>query len=470
MGIGIYMQCNYLNGALGALNGDAIAWQNNKRNALLNLFVWILLIVAVLMINYISKSFLAKVIKYGSLFLVAMQIVALISLCLSTNVFNETKKGHISRENMWQMGSKNNIVVFVLDTLDENYFEEARHRDRSFTDDLDGFTYFSNNLGIYGNTYPAITYLLTGDKYNFEKTYDEYKEEAFSHAEFLNLLKENGYKNYVYTEIESMSFEAEGLIDNYRRSDANLSTLGVIKGIYNLEAYRSMPIVMKPFFWMYTGDINQWAAGDAADSVYSINDADFMNKMLDNGLQISGDDKTFHFYHLEGAHTPYVLNEKAEYIDSQTSRYEQVKGCFYIVKTFMSQMKQLGIYNDSTILIIADHGDIGVGERPLLLVKPSGINEEYLKESTAPTIDSDYQTTIEISEDLIDSDAGVNIFDIKEDEARERYKYGKINTGEAVYGQVLKEYLVLNDARDKNNWKETGNDVTMKTELYEFAH
>ena len=56
----------------------------------------------------------------------------------------------------------------------------------------------------------------------------------------------------------------------------------------------------------------------------------------------------------------------------------QMKACFKIVYDFLDQMKALGVYEDSTIIILGDHGksmdktNLDYAVRTGLFVKPKG--------------------------------------------------------------------------------------------------
>ena len=47
--------------------------------------------------------------------------------------------------------------------------EAAFNNDPSIFSALDGFTYFEDNISLYGHTYPAIAHMVTGEKYKGEK-------------------------------------------------------------------------------------------------------------------------------------------------------------------------------------------------------------------------------------------------------------------------------------------------------------
>ena len=44
-------------------------------------------------------------------------------------------------------------------------------------------------------------------------------------------------------------------------------------------------------------------------------------------------------------------------MEEGTSLEETIKGIHFIIGEYMAQLKELGIYDNSTIIILSDHGD-----------------------------------------------------------------------------------------------------------------
>ena len=128
-------------------------------------------------------------------------------------------------------------------------------------------------------------------------------------------------------------------------------------------------------------------------------------------------------------------------------------------------MREMGVYENSTVIITTDHGSSGSGEVldmphktavPILFVKPAGVSGEELKVSDAPVSHTEFIPTILYGFSLDYKDYGRTIYDIDETEDRERYYYySALYTHEG--GEVeLREYKVDGDARNEENYHYTG--------------
>ena len=83
---------------------------------------------------------------------------------------------------------------------------------------------------------------------------------------------------------------------------------------------------------------------------------------------------------------------------------QQAKGSMKIVEEYIKQLKELGQYDNTTIIITADHGYWYFIDRPLeettspyMLVKPAQsaeLDAEPFKVSTAPVSHMDFPATV----------------------------------------------------------------------------
>ncbi len=461
----LYIQGTFLNTQFGTLNGDAVAWQNHKRQAFAEILIWFFIIISVFFIRYLKKSLWKKVVSWGSAFVIAIHVVALITLVLTTDFHEKAVSGYLSTDRMFELSAKKNVIVFVLDNFDNSFLDDVVTQDPDLFQQLEGFTYYPNYIATYGNTYPSIVYMLTGEKYYFDKEPTVYKEEAYTNGPLLNTLKDNNFDTRIFTEELSMCKTSSKVIANHVSGEREISYKGMLRGMLNLVMYRDSPIAMKALFWFYTSDINTWASANGMYTPYNISDSYFSSDLSQKGITLQGNQDCFRMYHLQGAHTPYVLNAQAQYVDSGTDRTQQIEGCFHILDQYFARMKVEDIYRDATIIVTADHGDIGLGECPILFVKPSGQYTGEMKTSEAPVMDSDLPATILKDIQLENKEAGTSIFDIAEDYPRERVKFEKLETLNPEF-KTVKEYIIKGDARDTKNWVESGKTYEMKYSFY----
>lgn len=108
------------------------------------------------------------------------------------------------------------------------------------------------------------------------------------------------------------------------------------------------------------------------------------------------DDKCFRFIHLVGAHSPWHQDAQMNEIENGT--YEQsIEASMTIVATYLQKLKDSGVYDNTAIMILSDHGynieDDDSSEKrqhPILFVKGVGEHYDELQISSAPISQSDY--------------------------------------------------------------------------------
>jgi arylsulfatase A-like enzyme len=236
--------------------------------------------------------------------------------------------------------------------------------------------------------------------------------------------------------------------------------------------YRDLPWVLKPGFWFYTDDINNAimpdSSEDSSTSPYLYDDAAYYEELKEQGLSIDDEEGTngsFRFIHLIGAHGPYTLDENGQYAGEDGSTLQQqCAGSLKIVDEYLRQLKELGVYDQSTIIVTADHGDwylapdIADAISPILLVKPAGTAEE----NAEPCQISDALTGhMDLSATLVDamggdsSSWGTRIQDAT-DEPRLRYFRSTSVEGENHTYTWIKEWQIDGDALDFDDWSLTG--------------
>jgi hypothetical protein len=185
-----------------------------------------------------------------------------------------------------------------------------------------------------------------------------------------------------------------------------------------------MPWVLKPGFRFYTDDVNNAVVGSSqgfGDSPYTSDDPAFYDRLTQDGLSIDDEGAgSYRFIHLMGAHYPYMMDENAERLEVEGTREDQCRGALRIVEEYARQLKELGVYDQTTIIVTADHGqwyltpdDIGEPTTPVLLVKPAGQSSRAaLQVSDTPTGHLDIPGTI-LLEAGGDPDAyGRTVFDV----------------------------------------------------------
>lgn len=485
-----YIQGNYINIDHGTLDGTGIVWQDFKWQMLVNLFVWAAIILVPVIFCYFSRDIWKSFVRIVSLVLVAMQVFGAVYLVIKSAYqinSNISDDGYFECSEQFKVSKNKNTIVFLLDRMDKKYMDELLKRDPELCEKLSGFTYYKNFTGSYSRTFPSVAYLLSGVKYDYDIPSAEYMKKAMSESNFFGALQAAGYESRLYTDTQYVTGSVEsfnGTVKNAKSTEGKAKPMKILSAMLNLSAYRYSPEAMKPYFHIYTDNIAQkYIFGNKDGSIYTVDDAEFYAAFRKKGITTEDNAGSFVFYHLQGAHDPFTMNEKGEavtldYLNYKESMYKQIRGDFKMILSYIKQLKAAGVYDNTTIIITADHGRTGTapsleeatgenyGERVLtLLIKEAGADtKQPLKTSMKQVCQANLHKTFLRSMGVNYEDDGVRaIEDIGEDEEITRYFYmSGSNSLKASRDVNLITYEIKGDANDFSNWKR------VKTEKMKF--
>ena len=416
LALGFYIQGNFLNPAFNSLNGKEIAWSEYKINGTISIIAWILVFVVPQVVYAIKENIMSLIVKWGSLFVTAMQLVSLVVLLLTThkvvsNDFAVTKNGE------FELSSKNNTIMFVVDTLDASWFEDMLLPNEEYKKSLKDFTYFDDAVAGGAPTVLGIPTLLTG-KIDMDASRDtsEYYKDAYESSSLFADMQKSNCNVKLFTEFYYLDYCDKNSVDNLKMEQKYVisSRRGFMECLYKFVSFYAMPQFLKQNFWLYSGEFNQYITlEDNTSNLYKLDDAQFYQDFKEKGITTQNDKDTFVMYHLNGAHSPYVMDENAQAVPSDSIGVDsQIRGIFKIIKEYMDELKAKGIYDSSTIIITADHGGIDLYSNPAILVKERNANHDEMVVSDSKITFTNVNNTI-ASSTLKDSSAyGENVFEV----------------------------------------------------------
>ena len=416
LALGFYIQGNFLNPAFNSLNGKEIAWSQYKINGIISIIAWILVFVVPQVVYAIKENIMSLIVKWGSLFVTAMQLVSLVVLLLTkhkvvSNDFAVTKNGE------FELSSKNNTIMFVVDTLDASWFEDMLLPNEEYKESLKDFTYFDDAVAGGAPTVLGIPTLLTG-KIDMDASRDtsEYYKDAYESSSLFADMQKSNCNVKLFTEFYYLDYCDKNSVDNLKMEQKYVisSRRGFMECLYKFVSFYAMPQFLKQNFWLYSGEFNQYITlEDNTSNLYKLDDAQFYQDFKEKGITTQNDKDTFVMYHLNGAHSPYVMDENAQAVPSDSIGVDsQIRGIFKIIKEYMDELKAKGIYDSSTIIITADHGGIDLYSNPAILVKERNANHDEMVVSDSKITFTNVNNTI-ASSTLKDSSAyGENVFEV----------------------------------------------------------
>ncbi|MBC8528123.1 hypothetical protein H8699_01545 [Christensenellaceae bacterium NSJ-44] len=460
-GLGFWLQGNFLNLDLGIFNGQSIQWDLFLKQEIINLGIWFLCLAIPVFLFFLRKKFWKNALRILASGLVAVQVVTLGILLLTTDGAFENRGADLflTDKALYEVGQQDNVIVFVLDMFDEDYYQMISKEHPEALESFDGFTHFSNTVGKFSTTNYSIPYLLTNKANIPQQDYGEYLNQAYAENSFLTDLKEAGYQIDLYTSEDYVPETMLGTVNNYAQEKlVPTSNWAMFKKLYRFTASKYFPQTLKKYVWFWEDEFQKIRSVESGDSAYSTdnNNADFYQGMMEDGIQIGESAKEMKFIHLHGAHYPNTIDENVQPVEG-ADVIDTSRGVLKIVSDYMSQLKDLGLYDDATIILLADHGYFnGVVTNPLLMVKRPG-DTGPLAEADNPVSHDNFQATLMDAIGMNeDGKYGVSAFDttVGGQEQRVFYRYTLVDASakdEAYTGREPYDCIELLFPDDSNN-------------------
>lgn len=449
----LYIQGNYFASNLPAMDGTEIEWANYmpemEQSAILCLSV--IIIVAILFRVLKDKKF-SYVVDFACILITAMLVVSLTDINKNTNGTQVKQNDFVvSKNNQYDYSSDKNFIVFVVDAFDSQTFNNIVSTSDEYKATFDGFTYYPDTVCAYPFTSRSIPFILSGKWYENEGEYKDFEAEAISDSPLLNSLEQQGYRLDAY--------EDEFLFDTNMSRYSNVVKIPTkLSSKYKLREEELNLALFKylPFFMKGNNEVNLDSFSDLKETedpdvdFFKMSDSDYYNDLLNSEITTT-DQKVFKFIHIEGAHVPFNYDEDMNPIDDGTYEQKQ-RATLTILKQYIQKMKDSGMYDNSTIMIMGDHGYSLTGlegrQNALLMVKSENEHHELQWSDLSISYD-DLQGSYQNLLSGLDSE---HAFDgLTEDNQARRYllfSYTKEN--------IITEYYQMGYATDLETMRPSG--------------
>lgn len=456
LGIGFYLQGNYLPCDYGVLNGVEVVWENYGLYGTLSVIVWGGCLIINLLWYFLNKETLKRGITIISICLVLIETLTLGVLYIQ--IRGQTSNGTLvfTSKEEFEFSDEENIIVLCLDAFDSSVFSEIINEDTEYQSWFPGFTYYPDVVGGYPTTKGSIPFVISGIRYENQETFSEYLENAYRESLIFEELKERGYSIDIYTSSAFASPYLKNIVNNLDEAEyVSNSNIELGKAIYKFVFYKYVPHQFKYVFWMYTGEFDKYKSiRDEEGQAFSSDTIRYYEE-LGKGINVTEERNKFKFIHINGVHVPYTFDENLKLKDGVTEK-EQAKGNLRLVKRFVDKLKVEGIYNQATIIVLADHGQRATFcQNPLFMIKGRGDHEGFKINEKALSYDMLEKIIVE----LLNGVQGDEIGDIVKrifTEPRRFLYYNWDNSWDKQYLPEMVEYSVLGKAWETEKISKTG--------------
>jgi hypothetical protein len=236
--------------------------------------------------------------------------------------------------------------------------------------------------------------------------------------------------------------------------------------------YKSSPQIIKRMLYdkvSYYSVNSEVTTATSYRSKYKAYDLVFLDNLRQTA-SIANKKQLFKFIHLMGVHPPmfYYFNG-TDFIetDERQTFTESAKASVEILRQTLDKYKELGIYDNASIFIIADHG-IGamswpyptieeiIKNMPLALYKPPH-SRGKMTVSDRPYYAIDLKDTILYEAGLSTEKGLYSAFPKYDIRAYLLYSGSERNNWLSFYLSDIQEYIIKGNVNDPKNWTKTGN-------------
>lgn len=378
------VQLLFLNGEMKEIDDAVINYEEPTLLHMADYIVFLGLVFAPLLIlalkekkpGFGKKLFTGKTGTFVSLAIFAMQAAGAGSL-LAQNGLGKSQEDSMpiffSYKDVLDFSKDDdNILVVLTDKLDSNWMNEELKLYPDLYDLLEGFTYYDDNISVYSRTFPSVASMLTGKDY--DRRPNEYLNWAWSGETVCSKLKDAGWTVDLVLDQEQSYQAIEPVLDdcdNIRRASSGdynyvyFADDGIIPTMLDLSMAKLMPYMLKGIFidGHTSGVSNGFISVKGINHVHTgkvgmESDLRLYRYITSEGITANGSGKVFNFIHTCFAHGCNGDLTKEVYGTFDDEDFPlNLRADFEMLNEIFSRMKELGVYDNTTIILVADHGN-----------------------------------------------------------------------------------------------------------------
>lgn len=260
--------------------------------------------------------------------------------------------------------TENNLILFIIDAAQGWYMHEYLEEDPLLKEVFTGFTYYPNSISMSNYTYASVPSMMRGEAYSIANLNEDESRSIFQKVsdaseEFYREIKEQGYI-FTSTTLRHSNFD-HNKIDHFLphwhsqwSKELNLNDPVEIwfTRLWENALFSCSPLFLKPKIYNRTA----WIVKEKPNlNLTELNEYNFI-RVLPHISQTEGKKPNFIYIHSLYTHDPWnLINQKGEFIRN-VHPYECQKAFTYDFAKWIDWMKDNGVYNNTKIILVSDHG------------------------------------------------------------------------------------------------------------------
>ncbi|MGK0296859.1 MAG: hypothetical protein ACI9XC_000458 [Gammaproteobacteria bacterium] len=363
----IWFQGNVLLWDYGILDGRSINWSNFLWQGWFDGIVWV---VSIVLVNCFYKKIGWAVVK-SAIFIFIVQLVtsAYTSYDKWELIHKENFKYSVESSNeIFKFSNNKNILHIVTDGFQSDVFNELLHHDNlkdRYQESFQGFVYYQETLGNFPYTRFAIPAFLAGEIYSNELPKDTYIDKVLKGVTILSVANKEGYEidkasgaGWLLNRYSNLPFGNMYNIENFGNTNSGLKDTALA---IDLALFRVLPHFLKKYVynnqkWL----ISQLVVSEQLFQFLYFSHTRFLY-MFSQAMSIERERPVYKYIHIMNTHNPMVVDAQCKYSGEAVAMNRvtltiQSKCTLDTLSMLFDKMKELGVYDNTLIIIHGDHG------------------------------------------------------------------------------------------------------------------
>ena len=301
--------------------------------------------------------------KQASYLLATLNVIVAISVViqLTTNFQSGRKFTTDDNDAIYRVSETKNVLIILMDQFQSDIFSDLVRNRPALKQELEGFTFFPDTLGVAPTTKLTMPSIHSGDFYETGPRLTRFYRTRVERGSFFNSLTDAGH------EVVLVSPPALGCPRRVALCKAVWSAVfqrdellaSEIAKLLDFSFFRASPV-----FWkegIYNNDDWIFSERQKASRHFVVTGNKFLTN-LSSSMQVSGIKPATKFVHLMSTHRPYVVNEQCRFTGNnrsqsrRTQMYNQASCAMDKFIEVLQKLKSVGAYDNATIMLIADTG------------------------------------------------------------------------------------------------------------------
>lgn len=260
---------------------------------------------------------------------------------------------------LFRLSTRGNVLVVLMDSLQSDVFDRVARADDGIRSALEGFTLYRDTSGVAPTTLLSLPAIHSGLPYTPGESLGAYYDRTIAKGSFLTRFAELGYEATLVNVIRGVCPARTSCVEpvNVVGSQAHELWKSSLR-MLDFSLLRVAPFALKPYVyneqrWLFS---SRWQYSIFVDNIVHGNT--LMERIASQANTDDGP-PTVKFLHLMSTHAPFILREDCRSFTEDLLvplPDAQVRCALRSFVSLLERLKKDGLYDRSTIALIADHG------------------------------------------------------------------------------------------------------------------